>query len=76
MPYLSPGRLWSARFRPRNRNAHPGPHCNFHHLGKPDVDVVTNRHRNGYPNRFRHRDSIDAVGRLDQLHNHGRGFDV
>lgn len=66
MPFLPAGRLWSASFRPRNRNAHPNPHCNFHHLRTPDVDVVTNRHRN----RFRHRDSINPVRRLDQLHNH------
>lgn len=78
MPFLSAGRLWTARFCPRNRNAHPDPHCNIHHLRKPDVDVVTNRHGNcDRPrNCYRHRDSINGVRRLDQLHNHGRGFDV
>lgn len=75
MPFLPAGRLWTASFRPRNRNAHPNPHCNFHHLRKPDVDAVTNRHRS-YRNSFRHRDSIHGVRRLGQIHNPGPGFDV
>ncbi|WP_247048253.1 hypothetical protein [Arthrobacter rhizosphaerae] len=76
MPLLPAGRLWSASFRPRNRNGQPDPHGNVHHLRKPnaDVDFVTNRHR------FGHRDGLNTrlntVSRSDQLHNHRRGFDV